>query len=215
MVVFENGKAVRSRYRKFKIKSFEGADDYRAMQEVLYRRLNEAREEAEKIEAGHMNPKDAKFLPLPDVIFVDGGKGHVRAAEEMLEMTDTDIPIFGMVKDDKHRTRGLVTSDGEIGINQTGAFFHMITRIQDEVHRTAITYHRNLRNKIESELDGIDGIGKARRNALLSAFKSVDAIKNASIDELSAVDGMNKAAAEAVCNYFGKSGLDDVQTDKQ
>ena len=205
MVVFENGKPVRSRYRKFKIKSFEGADDYRAMQEVLYRRLNEAREETEKIEAGHMNPKEAKFLPLPDVIFVDGGKGHVKAAEEMLNMTDTDIPIFGMVKDDKHRTRGLVTADGEIGINQTGAFFHMITRIQDEVHRTAITYHRDLRNKIESELDAIEGIGKTRRNALLTAFKSVDGIKNADIDELAAVDGMSKKAAEAVYNYFKKN----------
>ena len=205
MVVFENGKPVRSRYRKFKIKSFEGADDYRAMQEVLYRRLNEAREETEKIESGHMNLKDAKFLPLPDVIFVDGGKGHVKAAQEMLCMTDTDIPVFGMVKDDRHRTRGLVTADGEIGINQTGSFFHMITRIQDEVHRTAITYHRDLRNKIESELDAIEGIGKTRRNALLTAFKSVDGIRNASTDELAEVDGMSKKAAEAVYNYFRKT----------
>ncbi len=214
MVVFENGKPVRSRYRKFKIKSFEGADDYRAMQEVLYRRLNEAREETEKIEAGRMNPNSAKFLPLPDVIFVDGGKGHVKAAEEMLGMTDTDIPVFGMVKDDKHRTRGLVTSDGEIGINQTGAFFHMITRIQDEVHRTAITYHRDLRNKIESELDAVEGIGKTRRNALLAAFKSIDGIKNATAEELAEVDGMSKRAAEAVFNYFRKSDdKENVQTD--
>lgn len=202
MIVFENGKPLRSRYRKFKIKSFEGADDYRAMQEVLYRRLNEAREENEKIEAGLLNPKDAKFLPLPDVIFVDGGKGHVKAAEEMLEMTDTDIPVFGMVKDDRHRTRGLVTTDGEIGINPTGAFFHMITRIQDEVHRTAISYHRSLRNKIESELDDIKGIGEARRNALLTELKSVENIKSSSIEELMQVKGMNKKAAEAVFEYF-------------
>ena len=202
MVVFENGKPVRSRYRKFKIKSFEGADDYRAMQEVLYRRLNEAREESEKIESGQLNPKDAKFLPLPDVIFVDGGKGHVQAAVEMLEMTDTQIPIFGMVKDDKHRTRGLVTASGEIGINPTGAFFHMITRIQDEVHRTAITYHRSLRNKIVSELDEIKGIGETRRNALLAELKSIDNIRNSSLEELINVKGMNKKAAEAVFEYF-------------
>lgn len=202
MVVFENGKPLRSRYRKFKIKSFEGADDYRAMQEVIYRRLNEAREESEKIESGQMNPKDAKFLPLPDVIFVDGGKGHVKAAKDILEMTETDIPVYGMVKDDKHRTRGLVTTDGEIGINPVGAFFHMITRIQDEVHRTAITYHRSLHNKIESELDNISGIGEARRNALLTEFKSVEKIKTASFEELMQVKGMNKKAAEAVINHF-------------
>ena len=173
MVVFENGKPVRSRYRKFKIKSFDGADDYRAMQEVLYRRLDEAQNESEQIKSGLISQKDAKFLPLPDCIFVDGGKGHVNAAKEILDATETDIPVFGMVKDDKHKTRGLVSLDGEIGINPTGAFFHMITHIQDEVHRTAITYHRNLRNKIESELDNINGIGKARRNALFSEFKSI------------------------------------------
>ena len=107
-----------------------------------------------------------------------------------------------MVKDDKHKTRGLVSLDGEIGINPTGAFFHMITHIQDEVHRTAITYHRNLRNKIESELDNINGIGKARRNALFSEFKSIDGIKNATLDELMQVKGMNKKSAEAVYEYF-------------
>ena len=202
MVVFENGKPVRSRYRKFKIKSFDGADDYRAMQEVLYRRLDEAQNEIEQIKSGLISQKDAKFLPLPDCIFVDGGKGHVNAAKEILDATETDIPVFGMVKDDKHKTRGLVSLDGEIGINPTGAFFHMITHIQDEVHRTAITYHRNLRNKIESELDNINGIGKARRNALFSEFKSIDGIKNATLDELMQVKGMNKKSAEAVYEYF-------------
>lgn len=202
MVVFENGKPVRSRYRKFKIKSFDGADDYRAMQEVLYRRLDEAQNESEQIKSGLISQKDAKFLPLPDCIFVDGGKGHVNAAKEILDATETDIPVFGMVKDDKHKTRGLVSLDGEIGINPTGAFFHMITHIQDEVHRTAITYHRNLRNKIESELDNINGIGKARRNALFSEFKSIDGIKNATLDELMQVKGMNKKSAEAVYEYF-------------
>ena len=214
MVVFENGRPQRSRYRKFKIKSFEGADDYRAMQEVLYRRLNEAREEKEKIEAGEINPKEAKFLPLPDVIFVDGGKGHVNAAIEMLDMCEADIPVFGMVKDDKHRTRGLLTVDGEIGMNQTGAFFHMVTRIQDEVHRTAISYHTKLHNKIKSELDEIRGIGEKRRNALLAAFGSVEKISKATFDELMAVSGMNKKACEEIIEYFKKNrSRDDVSSD--
>lgn len=206
MVVFENGKPLRSRYRKFKIKSFEGADDYRAMQEVLYRRLNEAREEKERIALGEISMKEAKFLPLPDVIFVDGGKGHVAAAEEMLEMTETDIPVFGMVKDDRHRTRGLISAKGEIGLNPTGAFFHMITRIQDEVHRTAISYHRSLHEKISSELDKIDGIGEKRRTALLLKFKSVENIKNATIEELYAVEGMDKKSANSVYEYFNGKG---------
>lgn len=202
MVVFENGKPLRSRYRKFKIKSFEGADDYRAMQEVLYRRLNEAREEKEKIASGEMSMKEAKFLPLPDVIFVDGGKGHVAAAEQMLEMTETDIPVFGMVKDDRHRTRGLLSSKGEIGLNPTGAFFHMITRIQDEVHRTAISYHHSLHEKITSELDNIPGVGEKRRIALLTKFKSVENIKNATLEELCEVDAMDKKTAQTVYDYF-------------
>ncbi len=204
MVVFENGKAAKSKYRKFKIKSFDGADDYRSMQEVLYRRLNEAREESEKIENGEMSKSDAKFLPLPDVIFVDGGKGHISSAEKILEMTETKIPVFGMVKDDKHRTRALLSSNGEIGLNPTDPFFHFITRIQDEVHRTAISYHRTLHQKIHSELDNITGIGKARRNALLSHFKSIDNIKKATLSELLEVKEMNQKSAESVYNYFRK-----------
>ena len=204
MVVFENGKPVRQRYRKFKIKSFDGADDFRAMQEVLYRRLDEARCEKEKISAGEMSLKEAKFLPLPDVIFVDGGMGHVRCAEKILQMTETDIPVFGMVKDDKHRTRGLVSSAGQIGMSPTGAFFHMITRIQDEVHRTAIEYHRSLHNKITSELDHIKGVGEKRKKALLKEFKSIENIKNAGVEDLTKVDGMDKKTAENIYNYFKK-----------
>lgn len=202
MVVFENGNPKKSRYRKFKIKSFEGADDYRAMQEVLYRRLNEAREEQERINSGKLNPKDAKFLPLPDVIFVDGGKGHITSAEKIMEITETDIPVFGMVKDDKHRTRGLLSSKGEIGLNPTGEFFRMITRIQDEVHRTAISYHRNLHEKIKSELDNIKGVGEVRKKALLSHFKSIENIKNAKLKELLEVKGMDKKSAGNVIKYF-------------
>ncbi|MBQ3038532.1 MAG: excinuclease ABC subunit C, partial [Clostridia bacterium] len=141
-------------------------------------------------------------LPLPDVIFVDGGKGHVAAAEQMLEMTETDIPVFGMVKDDRHRTRGLLSSKGEIGLNPTGAFFHMITRIQDEVHRTAISYHHSLHEKITSELDNIPGVGEKRRIALLTKFKSVENIKNATLEELCEVDAMDKKTAQTVYDYF-------------
>lgn len=205
MVVFENGKPVKSKYRKFKIKSFDGADDYRSMQEVLYRRLNEAREESIKVSSGEISKKDAKFLPLPDVIFLDGGKGHINAALKILEMTETEIPVFGMVKDDKHRTRALLSPDGEIGINPTSSVFHLITRIQDEVHRSAIGYHRLLHEKITSELDNISGIGEKRRNALLSHFKSVENIKNASLSELENVEGMNKKAAKTVYDYFKKN----------
>lgn len=202
MVVFENGLPIRSRYRKFRIKSFEGADDYKAMQEVIYRRLNEAREEKERIAAGEMNPKDAKFLPLPDVFFLDGGAGHVSAVMKILEATETDIPVFGMVKNDKHQTRGLVSPNGEIGINQAGAFFRLMTRIQDEVHRSAISYHRSLREKITSELDDIPGIGEKRKMALLSHFGSVEKIKNAAFEELLAVDGINKSAAQSIIDHY-------------
>lgn len=204
MVVFENGVPAKSKYRKFKIKSFEGADDYRSMQEVIYRRLNEAREEKDKIERGEISQNSAKFLPLPDVIFVDGGKGHISSVEKTLEMTETEIPVFGMVKDEKHRTRALISSNGEIGLNPTDSFFHFVTRIQDEVHRTAIGYHRTLHEKIHSELDDIKGIGETRRNALLSHFKSVENIKKATLSELSDVKGMDKKSAESVYNYFRK-----------
>ena len=151
-----------------------------------------------------MSQKDAKFLPLPDVIFLDGGKGHMSAVEKILEMTETDIPVFGMVKDNKHRTRALLGVGGEIGINPTSSFFHLITRIQDEVHRTAISYHRKLHQKIASELDDISGIGETRRNALLAYFKSVEAIKQATMSELLKVEGMNKNAAQSVYDYFNK-----------
>ncbi len=205
MVVFENGKPAKSKYRKFKIKSFEGADDYRSMQEIIYRRLNEAREESEKISSGEISQKDAKFLPLPDVIFLDGGKGHISAVAKILEMCEVEIPVFGMVKDDKHRTRALLSENGEIGINPSSSFFHLITRIQDEVHRTAIGYHRALHGKISSELDKINGVGEARRNALLTHFKSVDEIKKASFEQIMNVEGITKRVAQSIYDYFNKN----------
>lgn len=204
MVVFQNGKPKRAAYRKFKIQSFQGADDYAAMQEVLYRRFRHGLEEQEKIDAGELAPAEAKFLPYPDCILVDGGKGHVAAAVEILEQMEQTVPVFGMVKDDRHRTRGLVSPDGEIDVAMHTSVFHFITRIQDEVHRTAISYHRKLHRKsgIKSELDEIPGIGPKRRTILLSAFQSVEKIRMASLAELERVQGMDRRSAAQVYAYF-------------
>ena len=206
MVVFENGKSAKRKYRIFKIKSFEGADDYAAMREVIYRRFRHALEEEEAIAGGKLNIRDAKFLPLPDVILLDGGKGHLSTINELMEMLDSDIPVFGMVKDDKHRTRGLISNDGEIEMKPTSPLFKLITHIQDEVHDTAITYHRKLRSKIGSELDKISGIGEKRRNALLTMFGSVDKIKEAEFEELLEAEGMDSKAAQNVYDYFHAGG---------
>lgn len=212
MVVFENGRAAKRKHRLFKIKSFEGADDYAAMREVIYRRFRHAVDEEDEIRMGKMHRKDAKFLPLPDLILLDGGQGHLNTISELLEMIETDIAVFGMVKNDKHRTRGLVSANGEIEINPTSPVFKLITLIQDEVHNTAISYHRKLHGKIVSELDKISGIGEKRRNALLTEFKTVDKIKEAGITELLRAEGMNYKAAEQVYNYF--RGVSDVDTEQ-
>lgn len=205
MVVFDMGKSAKRKYRVFKIKSFEGADDYAAMSEVIYRRFRHGMEEEEKIENGQMQMADARFLPYPDLILLDGGKGHLSTISELLEMMDIDIPVFGMVKNDKHRTRGLIGKAGEIEISATSPVFKLITNIQDEVHNTAIEYHRKLHNKITSELDKIPGIGEKRRKTLLTEFGSVDKIKVASFDELLKVKGMDKKSAQSVFDYFRNS----------
>ncbi len=202
MVVFENGRPQKKKYRIFKIKSFEGADDYAAMREVVYRRFRRAFDEEEAVKNGEMRRQDAKFLPLPDLILLDGGKGHLSVITELMEMMDSDIPVFGMVKNDRHRTRGLVSKSGEIEISPSSAVFKLVAFIQDEVHKTAIEYHRKLHGKIESELDKISGIGEKRRKALLTNFGSVDKIKEADIDELLSVKEMDRKSAEAVYNYF-------------
>ena len=209
MAVFENGKSAKRKYRVFKIKSFEGADDYAAMREVIYRRFRRALDEEEQLAAGKITAKDARFLPLPDVILLDGGKGHLSAVTELMEEMDSEIPVFGMVKDDKHRTRALISEHGEAAIPRTSALFKLITHIQDEVHDTAITYHRKLHGKISSELDKIPGIGEKRRNTLLTMFGSIDKIKEANISELKRADGMDWKSAESVYNYFHK-GAENV-----
>lgn len=203
MVVFKNGKPYKSRYRQFNIKSFEGQDDYRSMQEVIYRRIKHAYDEQNAIENGELKPENAKFLPLPDLMLIDGGEKHLAAANEMLEIMSADIKAFGMVKDDKHRTRALVSSDGEITLSPTGSVFKLITAIQDEAHRSAITHHRNKRVKKlrKSELDNISGIGEKRKAMLLSRFKSIKAIKEADFDTLISA-GVDKKTAENIIEYF-------------
>lgn len=203
MIVFKNGRPYKSRYRKFNIKSFEGQDDYRSMQEVIYRRIKHAYDEEEAIERGELLAENAKFLPLPDLMLIDGGEKHLAAANEMLEMMNADIKAFGMVKDDRHRTRALISADGEVAISQTGSVFKLITAIQDEAHRSAITHHRNKRTKKlkKSELDNISGIGEKRKAMLLSRFKSIKAIKEADYEALTNA-GVDKKTAKSIIEYF-------------
>lgn len=202
MAVFEYGRPAKRKYRQFKIKTVEGADDYASMSEVIYRRFRHGLEEQEKIEQGLLNLRDARFLPFPDLILLDGGKGHLNVISELMDMMDNDTPIFGMVKNDRHRTRGLVGKDGEIGISPQSPVFKLITHIQDEVHDAAITYFRKLHGKIESELDKIPGIGEKRRLALLTKYGNIDKIKKADIYELAEVESMDLKSAENVYNYF-------------
>lgn len=192
MVVFENGKAQRKDYRKFKIRTVEGADDYASMQEVLYRRFRRAQKE------------DAGFTKRPDLIFVDGGLGHVHAVQEVLQAMKEDITIAGMVKDDRHRTRGLIVNGEEIDLKSRPVLFRYVTSIQDEVHRFSIDYHHEIRNRSmkKSILDEIPGIGEVRKKALLNAFRDIGGIRKASVEQLADVDGMNRSAAEKVYEFF-------------
>lgn len=199
MVVFENGRPNKSEYRKFRIKTVQGPDDYASMKEVLTRRFSHGLREMEE-------GNEEKFSKFPDLILMDGGKGQVNIAEQVLYELGINIPVCGMVKDDKHRTRGLYFHNEELPMNQHSEGFRLLTRIQDETHRFAIEYHRSLRGKeqVRSILDEIDGIGPTRRRALMKAFGSQEAIKAASEEELAAVDSMNAAAAHAVYNFFRK-----------
>ena len=192
MIVFENGRPQKKEYKKFKIKYIVGSNDYDCMREALSRRF------MRYIEG------DENFSKLPDLIFVDGGLGHLNVALEALSNLDIYVPVFGMVKDDRHRTRGLIGTGGEVALPMHGSAFRLVTFIQDEAHRFAITYHKKLRNKktFESDLDGIKGVGDKRKKLLLKHFKSVSAIKNASIDELTCVKGIDKSTAENIYNFF-------------
>ncbi|MCL2874664.1 MAG: excinuclease ABC subunit UvrC [Defluviitaleaceae bacterium] len=204
MVVFENGKPKRSDYRKFKIKYTVGANDTASMNEVIFRRFTRYKNETSNPEIN----KPGKFSSLPDIIFVDGGKGQISAAQAALKDLGISIPVCGMVKDDKHRTRGLMFDNSEITFKASSEGFKLVTRIQDEVHRFAITYHRKLREKsaIKSILDDIPGIGGTRRKALLKHFGDIENISKASVEELADVQGMNNKAAEAVYRFFTEGG---------
>lgn len=197
MVVYENGKPKRSDYRKFKIKWVKGPNDYASMEEVLTRRFCHGIREKQEGES-------SSFSRLPDLIMMDGGKGQVHAAQKVLERLNLTIPVCGMVKDDKHRTRGLYFKEKEIAIEKNSESFQLITRIQDEAHRFAISYHRALRskNQVHSVLDEIEGIGPTRRKSLMQTFTSIDEIKNASVEELLKAPSMNKKSAEKVYHFF-------------
>lgn len=203
MVVFIDGRAKNSDYRKFRIKEIQGVDDYAQLEEILKRRFARALEEQKQFFFKE-NSKQGKFSSLPDLILMDGGKGQVHVAERVLESFGLTIPVCGMVKDDAHRTRGLYYQEKEYDLKNYADAFRLITRIQDEAHRFAITYHRKLRqdNQVKSVLDDIKGIGDARRKALLSYFGSVETIKQASLYELAEVPAMSKVAAQSVFDFF-------------
>ncbi len=196
MVVYEKGKPKRSDYRKFKIKWVQGPNDYASMEEVLTRRFtHESKGEYDS------------FSILPDLILMDGGRGQVNIARKVLGELGIDIPVCGMVKDDNHRTRGVYFNNIEIPIDTSGEGFHLVTRIQDEAHRFAIEYHRSLRSKeqVHSVLDDIPGIGETRRKALMRRFRSVENIRDASVEELSQTESMNVQSAEAVYQFFHRA----------
>ena len=198
MIVFENGKPKKNDYRKFKIRTVKGPNDYESMREVLTRRFSRALAELDGSE------ESRGFSKLPDIIMMDGGRGQVNIALEVLDSLDLHIPVAGMVKDDTHSTRGLYYNNVEIPINKHSEGFKLITRVQDEAHRFAITYHRSLRGKYEvkSVLDDIKGIGPVKRKALMKAFLDIDKIRNASISELMEVDGITLELAENIYSFF-------------
>lgn len=204
MIVYEKGKPLRSDYRKFKLKSVSGPDDYASMREVLTRRFAHGLRERDELKERKLDLKVGSFTRFPDVIMMDGGRGQVNIALEVLKEMKLSIPVCGMVKDDRHRTRGLYFHNEEIPIDTNSEGFHLITRMQDEAHRFAIEYHRSLRSKgqVHSFLDDIPGIGVARRKALMKRFSGLDEMRNATLEELSRVEGMNAAAAQSLFSWL-------------
>ena len=204
MVVYEDGKPRRSDYRKFKIRTVQGPNDYASMEEVLTRRFSHGMEETKELEENGKDVSLGSFTRFPDLIMMDGGRGQVNIALSVLTRLGLTIPVCGMVKDDFHRTRGLYFNNAEVPIDRHSEGFRLITRIQDEAHRFAIEYHRSLRGKgqVKSVLDDIPGIGPARRKALMRRFKDIEAVRNASMEELADTPQMNRRAAEAVYGFF-------------
>ncbi|MDO4295511.1 MAG: excinuclease ABC subunit UvrC [bacterium] len=204
MVVYEQGKPKRSDYRKFKIQWVKGPNDYASMREVLLRRFRHGLAEQQESQKERESSSESRFVRFPDLLLMDGGRGQVNVALEVLQELQLNIPVCGMVKDDAHRTRGIYFQNQEIAIDKHSEAFRLVTRIQDEAHRFAIQYHRSLRGKdqVHSILDDISGIGAVRRKALMRNFQSIEAIRAASEEELAAVEGMNRAAAAKVYEFF-------------
>ena len=204
MVVYEKGKPKKSDYRKFKIKSVSGPDDYGCMKEVLTRRFLHGMEESKELKEKNMEEQFGSFIRFPDLLLMDGGKGQVNIALQVLEELKLNIPVCGMVKDDNHRTRGLYYNNEEIPIDKQSEGFKLITRVQDEAHRFAIEYHRSLRSKeqVHSVLDDIPGIGPARRKALMKAFVNIGDIRDASAEELAKIPGIPENVAKDIYSFF-------------
>ncbi len=204
MVVFEKGKPKRNDYRRFKIRTVKGPDDYAGIEEIITRRFKRGLKEIQNIIEQSMEVLENKFAVFPDLIMIDGGLGQVNSVKKVLEFLKLDIPVCGIVKDEKHRTKGLIYEGNEIHVEKTSNLFRLINKIQDEAHRFAINYHRSLRRKgtLHSILEEIPGIGEVRRRALMIHFKTIDKIKNATLEELLEVKEMNKKVAKNVVQFF-------------
>ncbi len=204
MIVFEEGRSKNSDYRRFRIKTVKGANDYDSMREILTRRFSHGLEEVKAIQESKLQFSAGKFSNFPDIIMMDGGKGQINIALEVLRELNISIPVCGLVKDDKHATRGIIYNNEELIINRSSNLMQLIRRIQDEVHRFAITYHRSLRDKrtLHFVLDDIPNVGEKRRRALLMKFGSVDNIKSATLEQLLETPSINNKAAESIYQYF-------------
>lgn len=204
MIVFEDGRAKHSDYRRFKINTVKGANDYDSLNEMLTRRFEHGLDEIRRIQKKDLKLSSGKFCVFPDLILMDGGKGQVNVAISVLQKFDIDIPVCGMVKDDSHKTRGLIYNNRELNIELHSSLMRFITRIQDEVHRFAITYHRSLRNKrvLHSVLDDIPNVGGKRRKELLKKFGSIENIKKADMDELIKTNSIDRRAAKSIIEFF-------------
>lgn len=204
MVVYEDHKFKKSDYRRFKIKSVKGANDYDSMREILTRRFLRGLKEIKEIQAQQLDYQGGKFSIFPDLIIMDGGKGQVNVALEVLQELQLEIPVMGLVKDDAHRTRGIIYNNVEYGLRDRKEARNLLTRIQDEVHRFAITYHRTLRDKrtLHSILEDIPRVGERRRKNLMMKFGSIEAIRGASVEELKKTPGIDLETAKSIHSYF-------------
>ena len=212
MVVYQEGKEKPNEYRKFRIQSIVGQDDYGAMKEMLSRRFSHGLKEQEENKAGGKEDRLGRFSQFPDLILMDGGKGQVGICESVLESLGITIPVCGMIKDEHHRTRALLVGNQEYPLSERSECFKLLTRIQDEVHRFAITYHRSLRGKeqIHSLLEDIPGIGPVRRKALMRKFRDLEGVANADFEELLSCPGMDEKSAQSVLHFFkNRNRMDD------